>query len=115
MRHFLAIALALGMVMSSVAARAQSPPERRDFKVMQDKDDGDIPTPATSFVNLFYNGSNFRYKKDDGSFVDLWSGSGGSAVAGVVDCTATTTNSTLVLADVPGITFEAEANTLYAV
>jgi hypothetical protein len=45
--------------------------------------DGQIPTPIAGRATVFWNGTNFRYKKSDGTFTDLTGGGGGGTPGGL--------------------------------
>lgn len=49
-------------------------PPNPNFTRFRDKDDGDIATPPAGVVFLFWDGSTFRFKKSDASFVNIATG-----------------------------------------
>lgn len=86
MLRLLTVVLLLASSATGVLAQS-SPPPNPNYTRFNTKADGDIPTPATSVVYLFFNGTNFRFKTAAGAFTDVGGGvstAGGSGTAGVI-------------------------------
>lgn len=73
MKHlFRLLAVVLLLAWSSPDALAQSsPPPNPNYTRFNTKADGDIPTPAANSVNLFFNGTGFRFKDEAAAFTNI--------------------------------------------
>lgn len=62
-------------------------PYNVNYSAFRTRTDAQVPVPATTYVHLFYNGTNFRYRKNDGTYTDVGAGGGGSGTinAGVAN------------------------------
>lgn len=74
------VILFLGLTLP-LATFAGAPPENTKFKHMRVMADGDVPTPASGYGNLFYNGTVWRLKDSTGTFTDMTGTVGGATTS----------------------------------